>query len=157
MDAVWNIEDKTKISTAGAIAVFSCITLLLLVTCMTMAIIVLKKRLRNYRVVGHDPDSGSEMMPPAGCSPIKKALMRSIRWSNGSKWAGEGSPELLLMEAAVRRSHNSMSPVWQRPILMGEKCELPCFSGVILYDESGRPLHQQEENAVRITLRELLL
>ena len=42
-------------------------------------------------------------------------------------------------------SHNSASPVWQRPILMGGKCELPRFSGLILYDESGRPVHPSDE------------
>lgn len=30
------------------------------------------------------------------------------------------------------------TPVWQRRILMGERCELPRFSGLILYDEHGR-------------------
>ncbi|CAM0952129.1 unnamed protein product [Alopecurus aequalis] len=29
-------------------------------------------------------------------------------------------------------------PVWQRRILMGMRCELPRFSGLILYDEQGR-------------------
>uniref|UniRef100_A0A0A9FPY8 Uncharacterized protein n=1 Tax=Arundo donax TaxID=35708 RepID=A0A0A9FPY8_ARUDO len=32
------------------------------------------------------------------------------------------------------------TPVWQRRILMGTRCELPRFSGLILYDEHGRPL-----------------
>ncbi|KAF0935479.1 hypothetical protein E2562_033621 [Oryza meyeriana var. granulata] len=33
-----------------------------------------------------------------------------------------------------------MRPVWQRRILMGMRCELPRFSGLILYDEHGRPI-----------------
>ncbi|XP_047050902.1 uncharacterized protein LOC124656148 [Lolium rigidum] len=32
-------------------------------------------------------------------------------------------------------------PVWQRRILMGVRCELPRFSGLILYDEQGRRLN----------------
>lgn len=32
------------------------------------------------------------------------------------------------------------SPVWQRTILMGERCKRPTFSGLILYDEKGNPL-----------------
>ncbi|KAM3244665.1 hypothetical protein ACQJBY_056151 [Aegilops geniculata] len=32
-------------------------------------------------------------------------------------------------------------PVWQRRILMGVRCELPRFSGLLLYDEHGRPMH----------------
>ncbi|KAK1353926.1 hypothetical protein POM88_052291 [Heracleum sosnowskyi] len=45
-----------------------------------------------------------------------------------------------------QRRRDFVLPVWQRPILMGEKCELPRFSGVILYDERGRPL---EEHSVK--------
>uniref|UniRef100_A0A0E0JZ51 Uncharacterized protein n=1 Tax=Oryza punctata TaxID=4537 RepID=A0A0E0JZ51_ORYPU len=33
-----------------------------------------------------------------------------------------------------------MRPVWQRRILMGMRCELPRFSGLILYDEHGCPI-----------------
>ena len=29
------------------------------------------------------------------------------------------------------------SSVWQRNILMGGKCQLPDFSGVIIYDSAG--------------------
>lgn len=28
--------------------------------------------------------------------------------------------------------------VWQKGILMGEKCQLPDFSGVIVYDSQGK-------------------
>ena len=28
-------------------------------------------------------------------------------------------------------------PVWQKNLLMGEKCQLPDFSGVIIYDSEG--------------------
>lgn len=31
-------------------------------------------------------------------------------------------------------------PVWQRTILMGERCQTPTFSGLILYDEKGNLL-----------------
>ncbi|EAY85609.1 hypothetical protein OsI_06981 [Oryza sativa Indica Group] len=31
-------------------------------------------------------------------------------------------------------------PIWQRKVLMGVKCQLPRFSGMILYDERGRPV-----------------
>ncbi|KAM7280027.1 hypothetical protein ACFE04_007161 [Oxalis oulophora] len=30
-------------------------------------------------------------------------------------------------------------PVWQKNIIMGGKCELPDFSGVIIYDSEGQP------------------
>jgi len=38
------------------------------------------------------------------------------------------------------------TPVWQRRILMGTRCELPRFSGLILYDEHGRPLQSGSQN-----------
>ena len=38
------------------------------------------------------------------------------------------------------------TPVWQRRILMGTRCELPRFSGLILYDERGRPLQSGSQN-----------
>ncbi|CAD6214246.1 unnamed protein product [Miscanthus lutarioriparius] len=41
------------------------------------------------------------------------------------------------------------TPVWQRRILMGTRCELPRFSGVILYDEHGRPLQLQSSSQRR--------
>ncbi|XP_073109392.1 uncharacterized protein [Elaeis guineensis] len=55
--------------------------------------------------------------------------------------------------------------VWQRRILMGERCQLPKFSGLILYDEHGRPVHnssnndtphQVKETPVVTTLKDLL-
>ncbi|CAN6278429.1 unnamed protein product [Urochloa humidicola] len=38
------------------------------------------------------------------------------------------------------------TPLWQRRILMGTRCELPRFSGLILYDEHGRPLKSSSQN-----------
>eukprot|EP00249_Psilotum_nudum_P011658 c23305_g3_i1 orf=832-1335(-) len=34
------------------------------------------------------------------------------------------------------------SAVWQRTILMGERCEPPVFSGLILYDEYGKQVQE---------------
>lgn len=31
-------------------------------------------------------------------------------------------------------------PIWQRRVLMGVRCQLPRFSGMVLYDERGRPV-----------------
>ncbi|GLJ08665.1 hypothetical protein SUGI_0093240 [Cryptomeria japonica] len=36
-------------------------------------------------------------------------------------------------------------PVWQRRILMGERCRLPDYSGLILYDQYGNPLPQNPD------------
>ncbi|CAM0946756.1 unnamed protein product [Alopecurus aequalis] len=57
-------------------------------------------------------------------------------------------------------------PIWQRRVLMGVKCQLPRFSGMILYDERGRPVcsggvrdraRDQEKHAEAISiLRDML-
>lgn len=94
---------------------------------------------------------------PPGCGVLKEVLMGSAQWSHSNKWEEEGrkrTPAALgLLLLACRRgggggpgkqkSHSSASAVWQRPILMGEKCELPRFSGLVLYDERGHPLLSQ--------------
>uniref|UniRef100_A0ACD5T8H0 Uncharacterized protein n=1 Tax=Avena sativa TaxID=4498 RepID=A0ACD5T8H0_AVESA len=59
------------------------------------------------------------------------------------------------------------TPIWQRRVLMGVKCQLPRFSGMILYDERGRPVRSgiilrdrardQEKHAAAINiLRDML-
>ncbi|XAR68198.1 hypothetical protein NMG60_11003248 [Bertholletia excelsa] len=120
----------------------------------------------------------SEGLRQAGRSSIKRELMDSVRWSHASRWeessCRKSGKERTKVPLLIRRegeadvgwqSHNSTSPVWQRPILMGEKCELPRFSGLILYDERGRLLHHsdmetnhQELSAMVVgtTLRDLL-
>jgi hypothetical protein len=42
--------------------------------------------------------------------------------------------------AAAVSGGTPVRPIWQRRVLMGVKCQLPRFSGMILYDESGRPV-----------------
>jgi hypothetical protein len=42
--------------------------------------------------------------------------------------------------AAALSGGTPLRPIWQRRVLMGVKCQLPRFSGMILYDESGRPV-----------------
>ncbi|KAL6640179.1 hypothetical protein ACP70R_022028 [Stipagrostis hirtigluma subsp. patula] len=66
---------------------------------------------------------------------------------------------------AVAGGGTPARPIWQRRVLMGGKCRLPRFSGMILYDESGRPVCSgirdracdQEKHAVAISvLRDML-
>ncbi|XP_007019657.2 PREDICTED: uncharacterized protein LOC18592733 [Theobroma cacao] len=40
-------------------------------------------------------------------------------------------------EDVDRSMFSGGQPVWQKNILMGEKCQLPDFSGVIIYDSEG--------------------
>ncbi|CAI9787700.1 unnamed protein product [Fraxinus pennsylvanica] len=180
MEALWSIEDRFKVSTQKAVALFACTGFLVICLCTAAAM----KRCRRKGAVYQEPYTEASTTtttwaepPRPGWGSVKKALMSSVRWSGVSKWDVQFSgsererPTPLLARGSCAgdsgwQSHNSTSPVWQRPILMGEKCELPRFSGLILYDERGRPLDQceegniykQEEKAadVRTTLRDLL-
>ncbi|KAG6685361.1 hypothetical protein I3843_12G109000 [Carya illinoinensis] len=193
MEALWNLEDKLKLSTQEALVLLVCAGFAFVGICA--ATILKKKKGMKKQLPNHDGmvTSCDELMR-AKCSEsearcgwfsIKRVLMGSVRWSRAKKWeekrVGSGwrerpTPLLRMMEGSEFdvgwQSHNSESPVWQRPILMGEKCELPRFSGLILYDERGRQLsdqsHQEiscKENihpqvktaaVVRNTLRDLL-
>ncbi|XP_062218942.1 uncharacterized protein LOC133918869 [Phragmites australis] len=68
-------------------------------------------------------------------------------------------------EGAAVSGGTPARPIWQRRVLMGVKCQLPRFSGMILYDESGRPVcsgirdrvRDQEKHAAAISvLRDML-
>ncbi|KAL6975569.1 hypothetical protein U1Q18_024363 [Sarracenia purpurea var. burkii] len=157
MEALWNLEDKWKISTQQAVLLLACTAILVGMLC---AATVLKRRAHRKQLVGQQPSEEDESTArkwseprTTGCGFIKKALMGSVLWSKSRKWeeSSGGSRKELIMresEAGVEwPSHNSTSPVWQRPILMGEKCELLRFSGLILYDERGRPVRHSEEGS----------
>ncbi|KAG6793735.1 hypothetical protein POTOM_002958 [Populus tomentosa] len=165
MEALWNLEDKWKLTTQEAVLLFVCSAFAVIALCT--ATMLKGKARRKPRMVNQDPSAGTSIRwpePEPGSNDwitIKTVLMESMRWSEASKWeeGGSGSesgsgrgremlrpPPLPGLERCASssigwHSHNSLSPaVWQRPILMGEKCELPRHSGLILYDERGRLL-----------------
>lgn len=80
---------------------------------------------------------------------IKKVLMSSLHWNEGTKRmvsdnSGKSQEEMEMMDdlGGPEGCENMTGlAIWQRRILMGERCQLPRFSGLILYDELGRPLH----------------
>ncbi|XP_006360068.1 uncharacterized protein [Solanum tuberosum] len=175
---LWNLEDKWKLSTQESIAFFICTCSLIIVICLVTAFFKRRAATRRKGLVGQDPCSAdidvewSEPKLLSSNTSVKKVLTSTVRWSGPSKWEENRSTErvspLLEGESGQWHSHNSDSPVWQRPILMGEKCELPRFSGLILYDERGRPVHhvdndqfnvnQENVDVVgRTTLKDLLL
>ncbi|XP_044959979.1 uncharacterized protein LOC123411115 [Hordeum vulgare subsp. vulgare] len=59
---------------------------------------------------------------------------------------GGGLPEAeeAVAVAAAPRASGALGtparPIWQRRVLMGVRCQLPRFSGMVLYDERGRPV-----------------
>ncbi|XP_073029973.1 uncharacterized protein [Primulina eburnea] len=172
MEALWDLEDRWKLSTQKAIVLFSCISILVITVCVVTAL----KRRSQCRQKGVNISNQESCGDVSAAEPpvyrrwdsVKRTLMGSVRWSGRSKWEEDkyfrGSqretPTPLLVGRNLEgsdvgwQSHNSTSAVWQRPILMGEKCELPRFSGLILYDQRGMPLHQCEEES-NIHIQEL--
>ncbi|KAF9672608.1 hypothetical protein SADUNF_Sadunf11G0060100 [Salix dunnii] len=193
MEALWNLEDKWKLTTQEAVILFVCTAFAVIGLCT--AIMLKRQAQRKQRAVTQDPSTDSSVRwsePEPGSNnwiTIRRVLMESMRWSEGNKWeegssgsvsgSGSGSgggmlpPSVLGIERCESsmgwQSPNSFSAVWQRPILMGEKCELPRYSGLILYDERGRLLdhsltssrreniHEEKPAAVlRTSLKDLL-
>ncbi|RWR97357.1 hypothetical protein CKAN_02678500 [Cinnamomum micranthum f. kanehirae] len=128
-----------------------------------------KKRLHS------NGDLGGEMGEEngSGWGAIKNVLVGSVCWSRRSRLSEKGDVDLQKMptllagcrEVEWSEISSPASPLWQRRILMGERCELPKFSGLILYDERGHPLHHSNKAsttqerptaAVKTTLRDLL-
>ncbi|KAJ3686095.1 hypothetical protein LUZ61_015259 [Rhynchospora tenuis] len=72
------------------------------------------------------------------------------------------------MEAALQgyggMPSTPVQPLWQRRILMGERCEMPRFSGLILYDERGFPLpsssraraNREMRGVAKVALKDIL-
>ncbi|KAK8712262.1 hypothetical protein V6N13_147502 [Hibiscus sabdariffa] len=167
MEALWTLEEKWKLTTQEAVIVIVCAASAILGLC---AATVLKKKARKKRDTVSDGPTNAKWCEPTSAWVSNRMLL----WSGAKRWREERQPPLLGLDehggGVGWRSHNSESPVWQRPILMGEKCELPRFSGLILYDERGQLLddsietsshlgdsHQgKSSEVVRTTLRDLL-
>lgn len=171
MEALWDLEDKLKFSTLGAILLLACACIALVCLC---SVIALKRKACNNKIVHqegaieenetHSTNNATATAtttstewsePSCGWISVKRVLTGSMVWSKARKleenigWQRErGSPLLGLQRLhgleSGWQSHNSTSAVWQRPILRGERCELPSFSGLILYDDKGRLLHDLE-------------
>ncbi|KAL0857551.1 hypothetical protein Bca101_062705 [Brassica carinata] len=170
MEALWKLEDKLKLTTKDAVVIL--VGTAAAVTLLCTAVAFINRNSRGKQVADAEWASESSsvwsgtMDETRNCkwSKVKRRLMSSFCWSSAAKWMEtetRSRPRTLL--AVKERSLNAVDPVWQRPILMGEKCELPRFSGLILYDERGDPIHEspsQEEvkqtTQLRTTLRDLL-
>ncbi|KAF7822579.1 putative transmembrane protein [Senna tora] len=185
-EALWDLEDKLKLSTQGAFLILASASFALVAIC---TIIILKRKARRNKIAHQEGDISDDIIngqieirnepesQQCGWVSLRSVLLGSMVWSKACRWeekVGSQRKKLFGLERhsveVGRQSHNSVSAVWQRPILRGEKCELPRFSGLILYDEKGRLLsdshnqvhsyinHNLEKEAVtvRTTLRELL-
>ena len=99
-----------------------------------------------------NPSEEKNNEQPKRLGGLSQKIVESLRWGRSGK-IGESSLLQSSLEGEGGESEGdgregdgeelrvqSSSPVWQRRILMGERCEFPRFSGLILYDEKGAPL-----------------
>lgn len=160
MEALWNLEDKWKVSSQRALILLVCTTFGVIGLCMATTILRLKwKSKRKQMVINQEANDTIDTSKVTkysqlncGWKSITKSLINSMRRNKPNKWeeikfkSWRETPLPLLDNGSEldmswqNQSHNSNSSLWKKPILMGEKCELPRFSGLILYDEQGYPL-----------------
>ncbi|XP_039124263.1 uncharacterized protein LOC120260768 [Dioscorea cayenensis subsp. rotundata] len=120
-----------------------------------------KKNMKNSTLVNNDneeeeedddddEEEEEEEEEGSGWERTRKMLARTLRWSEATRWQNEWAAMAEMRCNSRRDEHrNAMaSPLWKRRILMGEKCELPRFSGVILYDEHGFPLRDSPREEI---------
>ncbi|KAK1302828.1 hypothetical protein QJS10_CPB12g00647 [Acorus calamus] len=172
------------LSQHGLVVILACIFLAIVGVCATASMCGRRTRRMNEEATREEERRLAHHREETD----KKALMDSTRWSGANKlgdeaggrvWSwitestisgGGGGEDKLGTRAppSMMRSVGAPTtapPVWQRRILMGERYEMPRFSGLILYDEHGRPLghanrggpQQEKQPAAKITtLRDLL-
>ncbi|XP_062218941.1 uncharacterized protein LOC133918868 [Phragmites australis] len=87
------------------------------------------------------------------CAPKPRFPCGSTRTVTVEPGVTEGRPPMFKGATTNRNTAEECrtlmtprTPVWQRRILMGTRCELPRFSGLILYDEHGQPLQSSKQN-----------
>lgn len=142
MEALWNLEDKWKLSTQQAFVLLTCTLAAVIALCAAAWARKRKGEKKAHR---------------------RRTDQRWWKWAAEIRWKGSGgggeTPVRLLgkeEEGEELGSRNSTAAVWQRPILMGEKCEMLKYSGLILYDERGRLLQDQiaaMENGYKVLIR----
>jgi len=89
---------------------------------------------------------------------VRKKVMKAIKGGGGFKLRmvkddpGEVSflREDSVAVAVEEGAPSATPPVWKKKIMMGERCQLPKFSGLILYDEQGNALpHAKKKSDFR--------
>ncbi|XP_077250939.1 uncharacterized protein LOC143890228 [Tasmannia lanceolata] len=172
MEALRKLEEKWNLTPPETLLVFVCVILGVVGLCAM--VVVTKRRVRNEQRVVEVDKFGEGSQPGSGWGAVKKVLMGSGCWCGESRLGvadcgNYQQQKATLVVGSVGEGDGGarsspISPLWQRRILMGERCELPRHSGLILYDERGRPLHQSDKAihqekippVVTTTLRDLL-
>lgn len=142
MDLLKKAEEKWKEVTVGeALLLLLCVVLVVIIVGCCAAVLLRK---RKWKTQGGAAEEVVDVVS-GRTGPGSEELRGSWGWSGRSKMSaamvGEGGEGW-----SGRKTGSPMLAMWQRRILMGERCKLPKFSGVILYDEGGHPLQQQHQH-----------
>ncbi|KAL6846302.1 hypothetical protein ACP4OV_023750 [Aristida adscensionis] len=146
--------------------------------CLSVALWKDKPKLCDGRAAvrrgGHGANGGGDGVCEYGVLGGGGGGGKNVLWLPEEKVVMGASPAAVLgvvrrgEEGAAAAAASGGTParaIWQRRVLMGGRCRLPRFSGMILYDESGRPVcaglrdtaRDQEKHAAAISvLRDLL-
>lgn len=89
-------------------------------------------------------DSGADAFHSFNCFPKysgRALISGSRKLLISKKWGISGEEdEVNAYDRAVMQEEGGGDSLWQRNILLGEKCEPLNFSGTIIYDDKGRQL-----------------
>ncbi|KAJ7532832.1 hypothetical protein O6H91_13G021900 [Diphasiastrum complanatum] len=140
-------------SIAASVMSMSCIVVFLVALCATHK----RKRDGTNKVRHRDSDLDDSLQRS---SPGKEKLQNASPTSRyicmmGGKLDevdadGATSVDLMAYEQEYKLQQlQEEDAVWQRTILMGEKCEPPSFSGQILYDEFGNRVSEYPPRSPR--------
>ena len=97
MEALWNLEEKWKLTTQEALLLFVCAASAVIVVCAASAVIgvcaatVLKKKARKKRMADQDPVVDGPVHakwcePSCNWVSAKRVPMGSVMWSGANRW-----------------------------------------------------------------------
>ncbi|KAK4608736.1 hypothetical protein RGQ29_002221 [Quercus rubra] len=125
-----------------------------------MALVALcAKHSRRARKDYEDDDESNDSFMPKKSSPLKSPPMKLVKSiSNKANQFITNSPKspLLSSKKIVTSISNKDDEgegeggLWQKSILMGDKCRPPAFSGVIHYDSFGNMLSEPPPRSPRV-------
>ncbi|KAK8914178.1 hypothetical protein KSP39_PZI024276 [Platanthera zijinensis] len=170
MTALLHLPSTRSLLVCGALILFLLAIVVTIGLCI--ANVLRKKREAAERTVEIALPGETGEKTVAGWGGIGEVLARKMRWSrrtepvateeSGVGWQDVEAGGVMATTAGVRGGTSAaVSPLWQRRVLMGDRCQMPRFSGLILYDEAGRLLRrnsgkQEKPVAPATTLKDLL-
>ncbi|MCO5591871.1 hypothetical protein L7F22_045864 [Adiantum nelumboides] len=136
------ISSSSIVIAAGAVVMSLCCVAIILSMCSFCDI---RRERVGDKASSSDGDDHNTAPAPAGADSGKPQLvaffMMTAKRCSMSSPLKQMKEEGKMAAGADQVEQGKLSPhVWQRSILMGERCKRPNFSGLILYDEKGNLL-----------------